>query len=50
MNPELETSYQAQTIFKKPTVKLSTKGTFGRFGCGFAVLPRLMSKDCKYFR
>jgi len=29
-------------------MQVSTKGTFGHFGCGFTVLPRLMSTDCTY--
>jgi len=26
-------------------MQVSTKGTFGHFGCGFTVLPTLMSTD-----
>jgi len=29
-------------------MQVSTKGTFGHFGCGFTVLPRLLSTDCTY--
>jgi len=27
-------------------MQVSTKGAFGHFGCGFPVLPRLMSTNC----
>ena len=34
---------KADREFIRCIMQVSTKGTFGHFGCGFTVLPRLMS-------